>query len=260
MKKLLILLTLAFPAAGDYAEIHGLRLYYEIHGTAGANPLLVLLHGGGSSIETSFSRVLPALAKTRQVIAFDQQGHGRTTDIVDRPFTFEQSADDAAALLRHLGIERADFFGYSNGGSIAMQIAIRHPKLVRKLIVASAMVKRDGLPPGFWDGMRHATLANMPAELRENYKRLSPHPEQLQTFHDKCAQRMLAFKDWPDEVVKAINAPVLLIIGDRDIILPEHAVEMLRLLPNAQLAVIPGTDHMTLVDRWPVAMIETFLQ
>jgi pimeloyl-ACP methyl ester carboxylesterase len=259
MKSILILLALTFPVAAEYADVHGLKLYYEIHGTVGANPPLVLLHGGGSSIETSFSRVLPELAKNRQVIAFDQQGHGRTTDIIDRPFTFEQSADDAAALLRHLGIARADFFGYSNGGSIAMQVAIRHPKLVRKLIVASAMVKRDGLPPAFWDGMRHATLASMPAELRENYKRLSPHPERLQSFHDKCAQRILDFKDWPAEVVKSIDAPVLLIIGDRDVILPEHAVEMLRLLPNAQLVVLPGTDHMTLVERWPVEIIERFL-
>lgn len=259
MRGLLLMLALASPAAAEYADVNGLHLYYEIHGTRGDRPPLVLLHGGGSSIETSFSRVLPELARSRQVIAFDQQGHGRTADIPERPFTFEQSADDAAALLRHLGIDRADFFGYSNGGSIAMQIAVRHPKLVRKLIVASAMYKRDGLVAGFFDGMRHASLANMPAEFRENYARLSPHPERLQSFHDKSVQRMLMFKDWPAEVLQGIQPPVLLLVGDRDVIRAEHAVEMMRLIPHAQLAVLPDTDHMQVVERWPAATIERFL-
>lgn len=259
MKATLLVLALTIPVAADYADIHGLKLYYEVHGTPGANPPLVLLHGGGSMIETSFGRVLPELAKTRQVIAFDQQGHGRTTDILDRPFTFEQSADDAAALLRHLGVARADFFGYSNGGSIALQIAIRHPKLVRKLVVASAMVKRDGMMPGFWDGMRHASLENMPVELRDAYVRVAPRPELLPSFHDKSVKRMLDFEDWPSGAVQGIDAPVLLIIGDRDVVRPEHAVEMMRLLPRAQLAVLPGTDHMKVVERWPVEMIDEFL-
>ena len=118
-----------------YASVNGLHMYYEIHGSAKCGkPPLVLLHGGGSTIDTSFGSVLPSFAKTRQVIAFEQQGHGHTADIHDRPFTFEQSADDAAALMQHLKIEKADFFGYSNGGNIALQIAIRHPKLVRRLI------------------------------------------------------------------------------------------------------------------------------
>src|SRR6185295_1079824 len=108
-------------------------------------------------------------------IAFEQQGHGRTTDVADRPFTFEQSADDAAALLEHLGVAQADFFGYSNGGSIALQVAIRHPKLVRKLVVASAISKRDGMTPQFWDSMKTARLENMPAELREAYLAVAPH-------------------------------------------------------------------------------------
>ena len=244
-----------------YAPVNGLQMYYEIHGsTNGKNPPLVLLHGGGSTIGTSFGQVLPAFAKSRQVIAFEQQGHGRTADI-DRPYTFEQSADDAAALLQHLKVEKADFFGYSNGGSIAMQIAIRHPDLVRKLVVASAMYKRDGVYPELWESMKHATLESMPAELREAYLKASPHPEQLQTFHDKCVQRMLEFKDWPAEMIRSIKAPTLIMIADGDIIRPEHAVEMFRLLPHGQLAVLPCTDHMTLVHRseWQVSMIEAFL-
>lgn len=244
-----------------YAPVNGLKMYYEIHGTAnGKKPPLVLLHGGGSTIDTSFGKALPSLAKTRQVIAFEQQGHGHTADI-DRPFTFEQTADDTAALLRYLKIERADFFGYSNGGNIALQIAIRHPKLVRKLIVASAMFKKDGLYPEFWESMKHATLENMPAELREAYLRVAPNPENLPTFHDKCGKRMLEFKDWRPEDIQSIDAPTMVMIGDADIVRPEHAVEMFRLLPYAQLAVLPGTDHMTLVERadWQVSMIEEFL-
>jgi pimeloyl-ACP methyl ester carboxylesterase len=245
-----------------YAPVNGLKMYYEIHGTTdGKKPPLVLLHGGGSTIETSFGKVLPSFAKTRKVIAFEQQGHGRTADIVDRPFTFEQSADDTAALLRYLKIERADFFGYSNGGNIALQVAISHPHLVRKLIVASAMYKRDGLYPEFWDSMKRATLEDMPAELREAYLRVAPNPEDLPTFHNKCVKRMLEFKDWRPEDIQSIDAPTMVMIGDTDIVRPEHGVEMFRLLLHAQLAVLPGTDHMTLVERrdWLVSMIEAFL-
>jgi pimeloyl-ACP methyl ester carboxylesterase len=249
-------------ATGRYASVNGLRLYYEIHGAADRkNPPLILLHGGGSTIDTSFGNVLPSFAKTRQVIAFEQQGHGHTADVVDRPFTFEQSADDAAALMEHLRIEKADFFGYSNGGNIALQIAIRRPNRVRKLVAASAMFKRDGLYPEFWESMNHATLQSMPKELQDAYRKVAPHPEQLQTFHDKCAKRMLDFKDWQPEHVHSINAPTMVMIADGDIVRPEHAVEMFRLLPHAQLAVLPGTDHMTLVRRadWQVSMIEAFL-
>jgi len=247
-----------------YAPVNGLKMYYEIHGAAnGKNPPLVLLHGGGSTIDTSFGRVLPSFAKTRQVVAFEQQGHGHTADI-DRPYSFEQSADDAAAFLRQLKVEKADFFGYSNGGNIALQIAIRHPDMVRKLVVASAMFKRDGLYPEFWESMKHATLQGMPTELKEAYLRVAPHPEQLPAFHEKSVKRMLEFKDWRQEDIRSIAAPTMVMIADGDIVRPEHAVEMFRLLPHAQLAVLPGTDHMTLVNRavcaeWQVSMIEAFL-
>jgi pimeloyl-ACP methyl ester carboxylesterase len=245
-----------------YAPVNGLKMYYEVYGSAnGKVPPLVLLHGGGSTIETSFGKVLPALAKTRQVIAFEQQGHGRTADIVDRPFTFEQSADDAAGLLRHLNIGKADFFGYSNGGHIALQMAISHPGLVRKLVVESAMFHRDGSDPGFWKSFEHAKLGDMPPELRGAYLGVAPHPEDLPTFFAKSVQRMLNFKGWTPEDIQSIDAPTLVMIGDRDIVTPEHAVRMFRLLPNAQLAVLPGTDHMTIVNRsdWLVPMIGTFL-
>lgn len=180
-----------------YAPVNGLRVYYEVHGRARSGmPPLVLLHGGGSTIETTFGRVLASLAKSREVIAFEQQGHGRTADIAGRPFTFEQSADDTAALLHHLDIARADPFGFSNGGHIALCVAIRHPLRVRKLIVASAGVTSAGHDPEFWEFMERTTFEEMPGELREAYLKRSPHPEQLCIFFEKSAARMREFKDF----------------------------------------------------------------
>lgn len=224
-----------------YAPVNGLNMYYEIHCTAeGSNPPLILLHGGGSTIDATFGKILSSLAKTRRAIAFEQQGHGHTADILDRPFSFEQSADDTAALMQHLQIEKADFFGFSNGGNIALQIAIRHPSRVRKLVVASAMFNRDGLYPEVWEFMKRATVQNMPQELQEAYRKVAPHPEQLPAFHDKCAKRMLEFKDWRPEDIQSIAAPTLIMLGDADCVRPEHAVEMFRLLPRSQIAMFPG--------------------
>ncbi len=249
------------PVQSGYAPVNGLQMYYEIRGSPnGKGPPLVLLHGGGSTIETSFGKVLSSFAKTRQVIAFDQQGHGRTADI-DRPFTFDQSSEDTVALLQYLKIERADFFGYSNGGHIAIQIAIRHPKGVRKLVIESSMFQRDGSDGEFWESFKPARLGDMPAELREAYLRVAPRPEDLPGFFAKSVQRMLNFKGWTPEEIESIDAPTLIIIGDHDIVRPEHAVLMFRLLPTAQLAILPGTDHMTIVNRsdWLLSMVEAFL-
>lgn len=127
-------------SSGSYAVLNGIEVYYEIHG---AGKPLVLIHGGGSTIETSFCKILPALARSRQVIAFEQQRHGHAAD-VDRPFTFEQPAEDTVGLLRYLNIKQADILGYSNGGHIAIQIAVKHPAVVRKLVVESAMFSREG--------------------------------------------------------------------------------------------------------------------
>ncbi|MFC6672313.1 alpha/beta fold hydrolase [Marinobacterium aestuariivivens] len=245
-----------------YAPVNGLRIYYEVHGDReSAQPPLVLLHGGGDTINTSFGQILPELSRTRKIIAFEQQGYGHTADIAERPFSFEQSADDTAALLEYLHIEKADLFGFSNGGTIALQVAIRHPKIVRKLVLASALLKRDGAYPWLWDAMANARLENMPQELREEYLKVAPHPENLQMFHDKAAQRVLEFKDIPTDVIRGVTAPTLVIVGDADVIRPEHAVETFRLLPHAQLAVLPDTDHMNVTKRseWLVPMIDGFL-
>jgi len=244
-----------------YAPVNGLQMYYEIYGSdTGGGPPLVLLHGGGSTIETTFGKVLPALAKNRQIIAFEQQGHGHTADI-DRPFTFEQSAEDTVALLRYLKIRQADLFGYSNGGHIALEVAIRHPDLVRKLVLESIMITRDGSDPAFWESFKHAKQADMPAELREAYLKAAPHPEDLPTFFAKSVQRMLHFKGWTPEDIRSVKAPVLVMMGDHDVASPEHAVLMFRLFPDAQLAILPATNHMTIVNRseWLPSMVEAFL-
>jgi pimeloyl-ACP methyl ester carboxylesterase len=250
------------PVRSGYAPVHGLRMYYEIHGDPdAAGPPLVLLHGGGSTIETSFGKLLPRFSKSRRIIAVEQQGHGRTAD-VDRPFSFTQSADDTAALLRFLKVERADLMGYSNGGHIALEIALRHPTLVRKLILESAMVSREGCDPAFWEMFKTATLQAMPAELQEAYRRTSPHPEKLQSFFDKSVKRMVDFKGWSPEALKSIQAPTLILGGDHDIVRPEHLAQMFRLIPRSQLAVLPGTDHLSIVARAEpvVPMVEAFLE
>ncbi|MFA6469301.1 MAG: alpha/beta hydrolase [Bacteroidota bacterium] len=228
----------SLPNTG-YAMVNGLKMYYEIHGTDNSKPPMVLIHGGGSTITTTFGRVLPIFARHRTVIAVELQGHGHTANIA-RTVTFEQDADDIAALLTKLKIDQADFFGFSNGGSTALQIGIRHPEIVHKLVVASAIFKRDGMPPQFWEWMKNASLENMPAQLKEAYLKVAPNPKDLIKMHDMDAKRMVDFKDWRAEDIQSITAPTLIINGDADVVRPEHAMEMFRLLPEATLTILPG--------------------
>ena len=225
-------------AESGHAPVNGISMYYEVHGPPGGVPL-VLLHGGGSTIDVTFGRVLPVLARRRRVIAVEEQGHGRTTDR-DAPVAFESSADDVAALLRHLGVDQADLFGFSNGASVALQVAIRHPERVRKLVFASSFTRRDGARPELWEFMRQADFSNMPQPLKDAFLRVNPDPAQLRTMHDKDAERMRSFADVPDDLVRGVRAPVLVVLGDRDIVTPEHALELTRLLPDARLLVVPG--------------------
>ena len=259
-----------------YVSANGLNMYYEIHGasrTPGEAPL-VLLHGAFSAIGTSFGKVLPGLAKSRQVIAFEFQGHGRTADI-DRSLTLEGMADDITAALRQIGVEKADFFGYSMGAAIALRVAIRHPEIVRKLVLASVTYTMSGVHPGLMEG-----LGEMKPEMmygspwHEEYTRIAPHPENFDRLFAKKTQMDRETKDLSAEDIRAIHSPTLLILGDSDLVSPEHAVEMFRLLgggvfgdtpaglPDSQLAVLPGTSHVTLVDRadWLVSMITSFLE
>ena len=258
---------------GDYADVNGLHIYYEVHGTG--QPLVVL-HGAYQTID-SMGEVVPALAETRQVIAVELQGHGRTADI-DRPLSYEHMADDVAALLRHLEIERADLFGYSMGGAVALQVAIRHPEVVRKLVVASASYESDHMHAELLEMIPSITpeaFAGSPIE--EEYLRIAPNPEDFPTLVAKLKQLDMEPFAWPPEDIRGISAPTLIIVGDSDAIHLEHAVEMFRLLgggvmgdlaglPKSQLAVLPGTSHFIppgtgLLDRadWLLSMIPPFL-
>jgi pimeloyl-ACP methyl ester carboxylesterase len=265
---IILFMTTQIQAQGHYADVNGLHLYYEIHGKG--DPL-VLIHGGGSTIHTTFGRVLPIFAKSHQVIAVEMQAHGHTRDI-DRPLSFQQDADDIAALLRHLHIKKASLFGFSNGASTAMQVAIRHPEMVNKLVIASTMFTREGAYPQLWQAMKNASLNNMPRQLQEEYLKINPDTAGLQAMHDRDAYRMLTFKDWDSADIKKIQAPSFVIVGDADIVKPEHAVEMYRLLPHGRLAILPGghgdyIGEITTLKQgnskfieYTAAMIEQFLK
>ena len=258
------------PVESGYVPVNGLEMYYEIHGSG--RPL-VLLHGNLSTIGTSFGKVLPKLASTRRIIAVEQQGHGHTADI-DRPLSIEQWAEDTTALLRHLGIEQADFFGYSSGGAVSLEIALRSPALVRKLVWAGGTsFRREALYPE----LLKASEAMQPEDLdgslfQQAYASIAPHPEHWHRLVAKIGDLDRMTLGWSPEAMASVKAPTLLIIGDSDIVRPEHVVEMFRLLgggvvgdlvglPRSQLAVLPGTTHVTLADReqWLASMITAFL-
>jgi len=222
---------------GKIAYVNGIKMYYEIHGAG--NPL-VLLHGGGSTIYTTFGRILPALAATHKVIAIELQAHGHTGDR-NAPETFSQDADDVAELLRQLGIPRADIFGFSNGGHTALEIGIRHPDRVNRLIVASAFYKRSGVPDWFWKGFDNPKFSDMPQIYKDEYLKITHDSAALLNMFHKDVQRMQNFTDWKEQQIRSIQAPTLVVIGDQDLPLPEHAAEMSRLLPHGRLAILPGT-------------------
>jgi pimeloyl-ACP methyl ester carboxylesterase len=242
------------PQSG-YAPVNGLRVYYEIHGSG--EPL-VLLHGSFGAIDL-WGPILTTLAETHQVIAVELQGHGHTADILDRPLSYEQMADDVAALMEHLGIVHADGVGYSMGGTTGLQLAIRHPDRVRKLVAVSPNYRSDGYYPELLAGLQQMTLeifAGTPEEAA--YLRHAPHPEDFPVLVEKLKVLPQAFA-FPDEDVAAITAPTLVVLGDSDIVRPEHAVALFRLLgggvpsdltgslPSSQLAILPGTTHRSIV-------------
>lgn len=234
----------ATPTAGSqapteaYANVNGLKMYYEIHGRGEGVPL-VLLHGGGSTIHTTFGNILPLLAAHRKIIALELQGHGHTADR-ETALSFEQDADDVAALLHSLNIDKADVFGFSNGGNAGIQLAIRHPQLVRKLVAGSVFYKKAGLMPGLEEMFRKATADNMPPAFRKAYEEASPHPQRLGLLVSKLMARLLGFKDWSPETLKAIHIPVLLMAGNHDVATMEHTVELYHLFPKGQLVILPG--------------------
>jgi pimeloyl-ACP methyl ester carboxylesterase len=223
-------------AKGQYASVNGLKMYYEIHGTG--KPLVVI-HG-------AFGRATAhqTLTKGRQQIVVELQGHGHTADI-DRPLTIENMADDVAALLKHLKVERADVFGYSMGGSVALGLAIRHPELVSRVAINGAHFAaiEEAYEPESFKQFKGLPADFAPPPLKAQYDKVAPDPKQWPVLVAKVKKMGLEWKGFTREQMKSIKVPVLITLGDRDGVRPEHAVEMFRLIPNAKLAVVPGGDH-----------------
>ncbi len=220
-----------------HAAVNGINMYYEIHGK-GDMPL-VLIHGGGSTIEVTFGNILPYFAANNKVIAVELQAHGRTSDR-NAPESFEQDADDVAALLKHLNITKANIMGFSNGGTTTLQIAIRHPQLVNKIVVIAGAYKRDGFMTGFFDFMPKATIDNMPQPLKDAYLKVTPNQAGLLTMFNKDKQRMIDFKDISDTDISNIKAPALFIVADKDVITVPHTMAMAKLISGAGVMVLPG--------------------
>jgi pimeloyl-ACP methyl ester carboxylesterase len=246
--------TTPAPKTG-YAPVNGLKLYYEIHGTG--EPL-ILLHGGVGATGM-FDAILPLLSSTRRVIAVDLQAHGRTADI-DRPLSFEAMADDIAALIKYLGVGTSDLMGYSIGAGVALRTAVRHPDLVRKLVVVSAAFRRDGWYPEIQAGM--AQMGAAAAEpmkqtpMYELYARVAPRPADWPVLLTKLGELVNKEYDWSKDVA-ALKAPTLLVFGDADAVRTAHAVQFFELLgggkkdggwdgsgvSTARLAILPGLTH-----------------
>ncbi|HSY94553.1 MAG TPA: alpha/beta hydrolase [Steroidobacteraceae bacterium] len=231
------------PAEWHWAAIHGHRIYYA---TRGSGSTLVLLHGGGDSGEHSFARQLDVFSQRHRIVAPDQVGQGHTPE-VPGPLTYTGMMDDTAALLRHLDLKHVDVVGFSDGGILALMLAVRHPELVRRLVISGVNVAPEGLNAEDLD------------ELRATQ---SPHPK---TMDEKLAHLWLTS---PTEaelnlgVLAKIQQPVLVISGDRDAITLEHTLKIFHALPEAQLCILPGTDHATFSGRseWLNPIINAFLE
>jgi pimeloyl-ACP methyl ester carboxylesterase len=257
------------PKEKGYAPVNGLKMYYEIYGEG--KPL-VLIHGAFMTINTNFADMIPELSKNRKVIALELQGHGRTGDI-DRPFSAETMADDVAALLQYLKTDTADIFGYSLGGEVALQMAIRHPQMVRRLITVSAVYKSDG-----WSPETRAVFPLLKPEfftgtpIKKAYDSLAPDPKQFPQLVNKIKIMSTTPFDFTDEKIKSIKCPVLIITADGDGVLPEHALNMYRLfggnymvdfgpVHKTQLAIFPGSSHISVMmhPEWMLPMMNAFL-
>jgi pimeloyl-ACP methyl ester carboxylesterase len=249
--------TAGAPGAGQYAEVNGIRLYFETHG---AGRPVILLHGGLGSGEM-FGPVLPGLSERHQVIAVDLQGHGRTADI-DRPLDIRLMADDIAALIDHLGLDRPDVVGYSLGGGVALQTAARHPAKVGRLVAASAHIRSDAIYPEMraQQGQVNAAAAEFMKDtpMYQLYQRVAPHPEDFPQLLDKIGEAMAQPFDFTDDV-RGLQVPALIVAADADMAPPSHYVEVFALLDGGlrdggwmgegrpkghhALAILPGLTH-----------------
>ncbi|SDI84862.1 Pimeloyl-ACP methyl ester carboxylesterase [Frankineae bacterium MT45] len=253
-------------AVSGHLEVAGLRLYYEHSNdlSASAKTPLLLLHGGLMNIELGFSRLLPALAASRPVLALELQGHGRSTD-GDRPFTMPTLAADVGALLDELNLPAVDIFGFSLGGLVATEFAVQRPERVRRLVLASTHFRADGYHAEINDPALHATSTRMPtaedfAAMQQSYAQLAPDPSHFGAFAAKASSAVAACTGWSDEAITGLPMPTLIVIGDHDFVRLEHSVEFLGLLRRGELAVLPGTTHMQVTDRVEVLvpMLERF--
>ena len=260
------------PPKTGYVQVNGMKIYYEIHGTGtpGSMPIVVL-HGAYMNIP-SMGDIIPKLAKSNLVYALEFQGHGRTNDI-NRPITYPNLADDVAAFMDALSIKKADIFGYSMGAVAGLQLTIRHPEKVNKLIAASVAYDVEGWQPVFRDFIPLMTVemfVNLP--FAEEYKKLAPNPDGWPELIRKLIQLEKEPMAWGTEV-KAIKNPVLIISGDADVAILEHSVAMFRLLggggmgdmgqplPASRLAILPATSHTAVITQSDLLMsfIEPFL-
>ncbi|MGH9835545.1 MAG: alpha/beta fold hydrolase [Blastocatellia bacterium] len=257
------------PTTG-YAPVNGLKMYYEVHGSG--EPV-VLLHGAFMTITNNWDGWIGEFAKTRKVIAVEMQGHGRTADIA-RDMTSENLADDVAALLGHLKIPRADLIGYSMGGTVAMQCAVRHPDKVRKVVVISSPLRRDGVVKEGAEALKDLSpelFSGSPLEI--DYKKLSPTPDDFPKFVKHMVAAMSKERDLDASKLKDTPSPMFFIFGDADGIRLDHIAEMFRLKGGgnihgdmqprsaSRLAILPNTTHVTLMERMPVIvpMVNDFL-
>ena len=256
------------PTASGYADVNGLKMYYEVHGSG--KPI-VLLHGSYMNIPLNWSHIIPLLAKDRKVIVAEMQGHGRTKDI-SREFSYEGMADDVSGLLEHLKTDSADVLGYSMGGGVAFQVAVRHPERVRRLVVLSGTYAHDGWWPevvAAYPTFNADMFKGTPIE--QQYESLGNDPADFPAFVKKVISIDLEPYDWSEDV-KKINAPIFMAIGDADGVRYEHALELFRArgggkmgdihgLPRSRLAILPGTTHIGMIKRTDllIPMITDFL-
>ena len=257
-------------SCGHYADVNGLKMYYEVYGTG--KPLL-LLPGALSGISTAFGKLIPLLATERQIIAVEFQGYGHTTDVPGRPLSYEQLADDVMALLDVLNITQTDIFGYSTGAGVALQVAIRKPGVIRKLVLASVSYNSNGRHPDlktlFSPEVMEAALKESPYETE--YLNTAANPGNWSVQLAKVRAFEQTVQDWPEDEIRSIKAPALIIAGDADIIQPAHILALYKLfgggslgelsMPASQLAILPGTMHTVLTQKTDLlmAMIPGFL-
>lgn len=258
-----------FTPVGKYVTVNGMKMYYEVSGEGGP---LIVLHGAYMNIP-SMGSIIPKLAETHKVYALEFQGHGRTTDI-DRPITYQNLADDVAAFMNAVGVEKADVFGYSMGAGAGLQLAIRHPEKIDRLVAASVAYDLEGWQPEFKAAIPQMTvemIVNMP--FAEDYRKLAPNPDGFPALVEKLIALEKEPMAW-EEDVKKLKTPILIIAGDADVMTLEHSVSLFRLLgggimgdmgeplPVSRLAIMPATSHTAVITQPDMlhSFIEPFLK